>query len=91
MTRDLGEPADDGELEQRAADACAHQQHGAREGEGGELGGVDEGVEGLHVGAADEAHMASEMSGGEEEVLRGGDGVEAVAEAADLGRRRIRR
>ena len=34
---DLGEPADDGKLEQRAADAGCHQEHGAGEGDGGEL------------------------------------------------------
>ena len=81
---DLGKPADDGDLQRRGANAGSHKQHGAREADGGELRRGDKGVQGLDVGAADESPHDERDHRGDEEVPGGGDGVEAVAEAADL-------
>lgn len=81
---DLGEPAEDGELEDAGTAACAEDDHALRQGHLGELGAGDEGGCRLKVGEGDEGPHAEGEAEGEGQVERGAERVKAGAKAADL-------
>ena len=80
----LGEPADDGKLQERASHAGRHEEHDAGEGKMGEFRRLDEGVNGLHVGFGDEGPDDKRQRGDGKESTGGVEGVEALAKAEDL-------
>ncbi len=81
---DLGEPADDGQLQNAGGAAEGEQQDAFGQVHAGQWGAGGEGARGGEVGAGNEQPHGDGEAGGPGEVAEGANGIEAGVEGADL-------